>query len=69
MSCGKVIVGFSNGDDCNEDILCGTTGPGGIGMHFCRECRDSGTKEWLLEKKRRESARQVPIQGESTCTE
>ena len=41
--CGKVICIFDHGDDAGqpfeEELLCGTTGPGGVGVHLCKECR------------------------------
>lgn len=39
MSCGAVICIFDNGDDVQEELTCGTTGPDGVGVHLCRVCR------------------------------
>ncbi len=40
MSCGKVLCIFDNGDDVQEELTCGTTGPNGVGVHLCKDCRD-----------------------------
>ncbi len=40
MSCGKVLCTFDNGDDVVEELLCGATGPDGVGVHLCKECRE-----------------------------
>ena len=38
--CGAVLCVFDNGDDVQEELKCGTGGPGGVGTHLCRECRE-----------------------------
>ena len=55
MSCGKVLCIFDNGDDVQEELTCGTTGPDGVGVHLCKECRDGDP--WVELRREAEACR------------
>ena len=49
-SYGAILCVFDNGDDVQEELLCGMTGPDGVGVHLCKDCRDKDdckAPEWV----------------------
>ena len=57
MSCGAILCIFDNGDDVQEELLCGTTGPDGVGVHLCKDCRDNDLNPWAELRRAAEASR------------